>query len=158
MYIEKVLKRFSMKNSKKSLLPLRHGIHLSKKIYPDTPEEIQCMSKIPYASIIGSLMYTMLCIRPDIALAVSVTSRYQANLNEEYWIAVKNILKYLKKIKDFVGAKIHRRRRSWSQGSRGRHWDLQRKSKPELGVLRQDPPMLKSVLYLNKNGVLEQKF
>ena len=56
-----------------------------------------------------------------------------------------------------VGAKIRLRRKSWSRGSRGRRRDLQRKSKPEVGLLRQDPPMLKSVLYLNKNGVLEQK-
>ena len=54
-----------------------------------------------------------------------------------------------------VGAKIRWRRRSWSRGSRGRRRNLQRKSKPEVGVLRQDPPTLKSVLYLNKNGVLE---
>ena len=57
-----------------------------------------------------------------------------------------------------VGVKIHRHRRSWSRGSRGHRRDLQRKSKPELRVLWQDPPMLKSVLCLNKNGVLEQKF
>ena len=56
-----------------------------------------------------------------------------------------------------VGAKIYRRQRSWSRGSHGRRRDLQRKSKPELGVLRQDPPMLKSVLCLNKNGVLERR-
>ena len=36
--------------------------------------------------------------------------------------------------------------------------DLQRKSKLELGVLRQDPPTLKSVLCFNRNGVLERKF
>ena len=76
LYIEKVLKRFSMKNSKRSLLPLRHGIHLSKKMYPDTPKEIQRMSKIPYTSIIGRLMYAILCTRPNIALAVRVTNRY----------------------------------------------------------------------------------
>ena len=61
MYIEEVLKRFSMKNSKRDLLLLRCGIHLFKKMYPDTPEEIQHMSKIPYASTIESLMYVMLC-------------------------------------------------------------------------------------------------
>ena len=43
----------------------------------------------------------MLCIRPDIALAVSVTSKYQSNLDEEHWITVKNILKYLRRTKDF---------------------------------------------------------
>ena len=40
MYIEEVMKRFSMENSKRGLLPLRHGIHLSKKMCPDTPKEI----------------------------------------------------------------------------------------------------------------------
>ena len=85
-----------MKNSKRGLLPLGHGIHLFKKMCPDTPKEIQHMSKIPYVLAIGSLMYAMLCTHPDIALVVSVTSRYQANTDEEYWIAVKNILKYLR--------------------------------------------------------------
>ena len=56
MYIEEVLKRFSMAKSKRSLLPLRYGIHLSKKMCPDTSEEIQHVSKILYTSIIGSLM------------------------------------------------------------------------------------------------------
>ena len=54
-----------------------------------------------------------------------------------------------------VGAEFCRRRRSWSRGDHVRHRDLQGKSKPELGVLQQDPPMLKSVLCFNRNGVLE---
>ena len=70
MYIEKVLKRFSMENSKRGLLPLRYDIHLSKKMCPDTPKEIQRMSKIPHTSAIESLIYVMLCTLPDIALAV----------------------------------------------------------------------------------------
>ena len=45
-------------------------------------------------------MYVMLCTRSDIVLAVSVTSKCQSNLNEEHWIAVKNILKYLRRTKD----------------------------------------------------------
>ena len=84
MYIEEVLRRFSMKKSKRGLLPLRHGIHLLKKMCPNTPEEIKHMIKIPYASIIGSFMYAVLCTHPNIALTVSVTSRYQANPGEEY--------------------------------------------------------------------------
>ena len=102
MYIEEVLKRFSMENSKRGLIPFRHGIHLSKKMCPSTPEEIERMSKIPYASAIGSLMYAMLCTRPDIAHAVSVTSRYQSNPGEEHWTSVKCILKYLRRTKDMM--------------------------------------------------------
>ena len=82
--IEKVLKKFSMKNSKRGLLSLKHGISLSKIMCLTTFEEVQCMSKISYASMIGSLMHVMLCTRPDIALAVSVTSRYPSNPDEEY--------------------------------------------------------------------------
>ena len=58
------------------------------------------MSKIPYASAIGSIMYAMLCTRPNVFYALSITSRYQSNLGESHWIAVKNILKYLRRSKD----------------------------------------------------------
>ncbi|CAL8993231.1 unnamed protein product, partial [Prunus brigantina] len=77
-----------------------HGLHLSKNMCPKTPEEIQQMSKIPYASAIGSLMYAMVCTRPDISYAVSVTSRYQSNPGLDHWGAVKCILKYLRRTKD----------------------------------------------------------
>ena len=100
MYIEEVLKRFSMENSKRGLLSFRYGIHLSKKMCPSTPEKIERMSKISYASVIGSLMYAMLCTRPDIAHTVSVTSRYQSNPDEEHWTSMKCILKYLRRTKD----------------------------------------------------------
>ena len=84
LYIEKVLNRFSMKNSKRGLLPFRHGIRLFKMMYPITSEEVQRMSKILYASTIGSLIYVMLCIRLDIVLVMSVMSRYQSNPDEEH--------------------------------------------------------------------------
>ncbi|CAL8999735.1 unnamed protein product [Prunus brigantina] len=58
------------------------------------------MSKIPYASAIGSLMYAMVCTRPDIGYAVSVTSRYRSNPGLDHWGAVKCILKYLRRTKD----------------------------------------------------------
>ena len=58
------------------------------------------MSVIPYASAIGSIMYAMLCTRPDVNLAVSLVGRYQSNPGKEHWTTVKNILKYLKRTKD----------------------------------------------------------
>ena len=54
------------------------------------------MSKVPYASVVGSLMYAMVCTRPDIAHAVGVVSRYLNNPGKEHWMAVKWILKYLR--------------------------------------------------------------
>ena len=100
MYIETIVKRFGMENSKRGLIPIRHGIYLSKEMSPQTPEEREAMSRVPYASAIGSLMYAMLCTRPDIAYAVSVTSRYQADPGIQHWTAVKSILKYLRRTKD----------------------------------------------------------
>ena len=58
------------------------------------------MEKIMYASVIGSIMYDVLCARQDVAFALSVTSRFQANPSESHWEAVKCILKYLRRTKD----------------------------------------------------------
>ena len=91
-----------MQDSKRALLLFRHGIHLSKMMSPKTSEEMAEMAKVPYASAIGSLMYAILYTRPDIAYAVSVTSRFQSNPSLEHWVAVKTILKYLRRTKDLV--------------------------------------------------------
>ncbi|KAK8625728.1 hypothetical protein V6N13_056889 [Hibiscus sabdariffa] len=101
-YIDKVLKRFSMEESKRGFLPMRHDISLSKEMCPSTPQERERMSQIPYASAIGSIMYAMAMIytRPDLSYALSMTSRYQANPGEGHWTTVKNILKYLRRTKD----------------------------------------------------------
>ena len=55
---------------------LRHDIHLSREMSPKTSEDMMKMAKFPYALAIGSLIYAMLCTRPDIAYTVSVTSRF----------------------------------------------------------------------------------
>ena len=59
-YVDKALARFSMQNSKKGLLPSRHGVSLSKQQCPKTPQEDEDMRRILYASAVGSLMYAML--------------------------------------------------------------------------------------------------
>src|SRR3954451_9818556 len=101
-YLDKVLKKFRMDESKEWFLPMLPGKTLRKTQSPATAEERERMNKIPYSSAIGSIMYAMLCTRPDIAHAVSLTSRYQSDPGTEHWTAVKNILKYLKRTKDMV--------------------------------------------------------
>jgi len=54
------------------------------------------MSKVPYASAVGNLMYPMVCTKPDIAHAVGVVSRFLSNPGKEHWEGVKWILIYLK--------------------------------------------------------------
>ena len=73
-YIDKVLEQFSMQNSKKGLLSFRHGVPLFDDQRPKTLEEENMMSQVPYASAVGSLMYAMLCSRPDICYSVGMVS------------------------------------------------------------------------------------
>ncbi|KAL0411610.1 UNVERIFIED_CONTAM: hypothetical protein Slati_3750700 [Sesamum latifolium] len=88
-----------MEHSKRGVLPMRHGIKLSKKKSPKTDEELKRMSNIPYTSAVGSIQYAFQCTRPDVAYALSVTSRYQACVGEAHRATVKSILKYLKRMK-----------------------------------------------------------
>ncbi|VFQ59754.1 unnamed protein product [Cuscuta campestris] len=64
------------------------------------PKEVERMRNAPYASAIRSIMYAMVCMRPDVAFALSVTSRYQSNPGESHWMSMKNILKYFRRTKD----------------------------------------------------------
>jgi hypothetical protein len=99
-YLDKVLKKFKMDQSKKGFLPVLQGVKLSKTQCPVTTEDREKMSVIPYASAIGSIMYAMLCTRLDVSLAISMAGRFQSDLGMEHWTAVKNILKYLKRTKE----------------------------------------------------------
>ncbi|XP_073138629.1 secreted RxLR effector protein 161-like [Henckelia pumila] len=58
------------------------------------------MEHIPYASGVGSIMYAMVCTRPDLAYAISVISRFMSNQGIEHWKALKWILKYIKRVSD----------------------------------------------------------
>ena len=48
------------------------GVKLSQTQCPTTAEDREKMKVIPYASAIGSIMYAMLCTRPDVCLAISL--------------------------------------------------------------------------------------
>ena len=54
------------------------------------------MSRVPYSSIVGNLMYVMVYIRPYIAHAVGVVRRYIKNPGKENWEELKWILRYLR--------------------------------------------------------------
>ena len=101
-YIEKVLERFRMHYSKPVDTPVDKGLILSLEQCPKTEVEKQKMSNVPYASAIGSLMYAMLCTRPDICFAVGLVSRYQSNPGIAHWQAVKRIMRYLRGTTDLV--------------------------------------------------------
>ena len=83
-YVDLMLKRFNIEASKRDYLPINHSICLSKKICPKIPEERKKMNEIPYASTVGSIIYIMLYIRPDIAYALDIASKFQADPEEDH--------------------------------------------------------------------------
>ena len=54
------------------------------------------MSRVPYAGAVGSLMYAMVCTRPDIAHVVGVLSRFMSKLGKEHWTIVKWVFRYVR--------------------------------------------------------------
>ncbi|GJX45046.1 retrotransposon protein, putative, ty1-copia subclass [Tanacetum coccineum] len=99
-YMDKILKRYKMDNSKRGTIPMQEKLDLNKSQGAQTPKEVNRMKNIPYVSAVGSIMYAVRCTRPDVAFAQNLTSRFQQNPGELHWTAVKNILKYLRNTKD----------------------------------------------------------
>jgi hypothetical protein len=95
-YIEKVLDRFNMSKAKPVSSPLVGDLKLSSKQSPTSEKENEEMKKVSYASIVGSLMYVMVCTRPDIAHVVGVVNWFLFNPSKERWAAVKWIFRYLR--------------------------------------------------------------
>ncbi|GJS73661.1 retrovirus-related pol polyprotein from transposon TNT 1-94, partial [Tanacetum coccineum] len=101
-YMDKILKRYKMDNSKRGHIPMQERLDLNKIQGASTPEEVKRMKNVPYVSVVGSIMYAVRCTRPDVVFAQNITSRFQQNPGEPHWTAVKNILKYLRNIKDML--------------------------------------------------------
>ena len=57
---------------------------------------------IPYASIVGSIMYAQTCTRPDISFVVGMLGRYQSNPGLDHWKAAKKVLRYLQGTKNHM--------------------------------------------------------
>ncbi|GJX81812.1 retrotransposon protein, putative, ty1-copia subclass [Tanacetum coccineum] len=95
-YVQKILNNYIVDNGKSVSVPLGAHFKVSLKDCPSSDWDVERMSKVPYANVVGSLMYLMVCTRPDIAYTVSIVSRYLVNPRKNHWEAVKWILKYLK--------------------------------------------------------------
>ncbi|KAI3790909.1 hypothetical protein L2E82_04331 [Cichorium intybus] len=82
-----------MQDSKKGSLQLYHGINLSKPQCLTTSDAIDKMSRVPYASAIGSIMYAMTSTCPDVSFALSIVE----------YIATKEAGKEVTWLKNFIG-------------------------------------------------------
>ena len=98
-YIDKILDRSNIQDTKMHITPLDPNMKLSKDQCPESHEDKVAMSKIPHREAIGSLMWEAVATWPDIAFIVSLLSQFLKNPGEIHWNAVKRVLKYLKETK-----------------------------------------------------------
>ena len=59
-------------------------------------KEKENKASVPYSFVVGSLMYAIVCTRPNIAHAVGVVSRFMVNPGKDHWEVVKWIFRYLR--------------------------------------------------------------
>ena len=95
-YVTNVLQRFNMHNTKPvgSTLPMNCKLNSSQ--CPRGGNDKAEMRRVSYTSIVRSLVYVMVCSRPDTAFVVESISRYMTNPRKEHWTTVKWILRYVK--------------------------------------------------------------
>ena len=89
-YINKILSKFHLAKSNTSNTPMKES--------PLIPSEGEATpaERERYQGMTGSIIFSMVETRPDIAFATSVVSRFAKNPSYQHIEAVKTILRYLK--------------------------------------------------------------
>ena len=88
-YVESIIKKFNFFSEEPLGIAYGSSVHLKKN-------KGNGIEQTKYAKIIGSVMYLMNCIRPDIAYAISRLSKYIHNPSQEHWNALSRLMRYLK--------------------------------------------------------------
>ncbi|KAA0057393.1 hypothetical protein IC582_010140 [Cucumis melo] len=102
VYINKVLENFKMDKCSSSVVLIQKGDRFSLMQCPKNELERNQMETIPYAFIVGSLLYALTCTRLDIGFAMGMLGRYQSNPGMDHWKAAKKVLRYLQGTKDYM--------------------------------------------------------
>ncbi len=82
--------------NKALITPLEASLKFTKEMFPQIENEKKDMKKVPYQSVVGSLMYCMICIKPNITYSMGVVSHFFIDPSETHWKVVKMIFKYFK--------------------------------------------------------------
>jgi len=95
-YIESVLERFDMSDSK----PVKVPLPTSFRSIPATDEEHSMVKHIDYPGMVGALMYAATITRPDIAHAAGLLARTASKWNKDHVHAARHLLRYLRGTSD----------------------------------------------------------
>ena len=92
-YLEQILIKCRMENCKPITTPLETKINVQEL---NCSTELSDEDRYPCRNAIGSLMYAMLCSRPDLCYTVSLLSRFQTKATKALWKQIKRVLRYVK--------------------------------------------------------------
>ena len=95
-YIDKVLSKFHLDKAHTATTPIKE----SSILQPRTEGQAIATEKEKYQGMIGSIMFSIVETRPDIAFATSVTAQFVKNSGHQHIEAVKIILQYFKGSKE----------------------------------------------------------
>ncbi|KAK3273790.1 hypothetical protein CYMTET_17989 [Cymbomonas tetramitiformis] len=87
-YISQMIDAYGLKDAKPASLPMSPGCSLAPSDGKDTT--------IPFRGLLGQLQWIARCSRPDIMAAVSALSRFCASYGPEHFVALKQVVRYLK--------------------------------------------------------------
>ncbi|XP_031261156.1 secreted RxLR effector protein 161-like [Pistacia vera] len=89
------MSKFGMADSKLVSMPLANHVVLNKSQCPKTESDLIKMESVPYAYVVGSMMYGMISTRLDLSYSISLLSRFMANPSSDHWTALKRVLRYI---------------------------------------------------------------
>ncbi|KAK3282268.1 hypothetical protein CYMTET_9991 [Cymbomonas tetramitiformis] len=87
-YISQMIDTYGLKDAKPASLPMSPGCSLAPSDGKDTT--------IPFRGLLGQLQWIARCTRPNIMAAVSALSRFCASYGPEHFVALKQVVRYLK--------------------------------------------------------------
>ena len=92
--------KFRLTNSTPVATPMVTGTTFSTSDLPSTPTQVVHMCGIPYAEVIGSVLWPVVISRPDAAFAVSTLSQFIQNPGAAHWEVLKRVIIFLGSMKD----------------------------------------------------------
>jgi len=95
-YFDDMIKRFNLTDANAQDTPATEERFSKSQSPAIDSEKYHEMRKVPFMELVGSLIYAMVCTRPDIAYSVGVLARYMSNYGDDHWKGAKRVLRYLK--------------------------------------------------------------
>ncbi len=95
-YINKILSTFHLDKAHLATIPMKE----SALPEPHIESQASATKKERYQGMTGSIMFSMVETRPDIAFATSVVARFAKNPGHQHIEAAKTVLRYLKGLRE----------------------------------------------------------